>query len=708
MAFRLAAPFLLLCCALPLQAQRPPLAIDSALLARVRAGDAAARRELAPIARAAVQDWNSAPRTPENGRALATMLLALAHPLTPLDQSPHKDELEWRRPAVRVLRTLAAMDSTDFEPLLLLESVASYPYLWKTPESELAHLRAAARRASLPPVLAIAHVGLALEMGEIAEAREALARIPADTLPVPIPSHLAARVAYASGDSLAGLRAYYAGARAIATLQDAAWYFTDPHWLATEAERAEWLELPLGTGKHAEWLEAFWTRRDLEDARLPGSRVAEQFGRLLLALREYRWDLVGATAEGISAPIGAESASNFPKDYLTARPVYDNRYFPVSRLIDDRGRLVLRHGTPTEVIHAPGSAWFDNETLVWHRTSGQLMVSFSRPNLPGAGLNNPGSLRFGMLARNYPTGDLMTLCRREARLCLLASLAALPTMGQAASRNLAEQVRIRYTAARQSAEKTEGNPERFRRELPAILQAYGIAGGQLLVVAAIPVSALELRAEAEGGVSAALRFRAVIGDPVGGRIVATLDTVRRWQLRSAPSAGSYLTFVTSVAVPTGSWRVSLIAGDTLNAQGAGLRAEGVPVIPLDGSALRLSDLILGRSGSGVTWPVAGRPVALNPTNAWAREDEAPLFYELDGLVVGRNYALDVELWEADGKPKTPRTRIALTITATMVHQRGEQVISFRELKKGDYRLLVRVKDPVSGAMVERSRLVAVR
>jgi hypothetical protein len=707
-AFTLALP-----AQVSLAAQEAPLMVRDELVVRTLAGDSAARRTLGAIARSELREWNSAPRTLDGGRALAGMLLTLAHPLTPLDKSPHAEEIEWRRPAVRVLRQLAAMDSTDTAALLLLESIAPYPYIWANPTSERAHLRAAARHAALPTTLATAHVGLALELGDFAEAREALAGIPPDSLPLPIRSHLAARVAYASGDSAAGLRSYYAGARAIATVRDAAWYFTDPHWLATEAEREEWLALPLGSGRHAEWLEAFWTRRDLDDARIPGSRVAEQYRRLLLALREYRWDLDGSTAEGIHVPVGADNDyasgdSRFPQDPYIAKPIYDNRYFPVSRLLDDRGRLVLRHGKPTDVIQSPGIAGLSSETLVWHRTNGQLMVSFSRASMPNGAGENTSSLRFGMLARNYPTGDLMSLCRRDPSLCMLAGLSALPVSGQEAARNRAEQIRLRYTSARVSAEATEGNPERFKREFPALFQAYGIAGGQVLLVAAIPVSAIAFDATSAGPVSAALRFRAVIGDPVGGRIVATLDTLRRWQLRNAPPAGSYLTFVTLVPVPTGSWRVSLVAGDTLNEQGAGFRAEGVPVIPLDGTALRLSDLILGRSGSGVTWPLAGRPVALNPTNAWSREDEAPLFYELDGLVVGRNYALEVELWETDGKPKAPRTRIALTITAAMVHQRGEQVISFRELRKGDYRLLVRVKDPVSGAVVERSRLVAVR
>ncbi|MBP9897529.1 MAG: hypothetical protein KBF28_04100, partial [Gemmatimonadales bacterium] len=104
----------------------------------------------------------------------------------------------------------------------------------------------------------------------------------------------------------------------------------------------------------------------------------------------------------------------------------------------------------------------------------------------------------------------------------------------------------------------------------------------------------------------------------------------------------------------------------------------------------------------------GDAVSLNPTNAWTRDDEAPLYYELDGLVVGRSYAIEVEIWEGGAKAKSPETRVAFSLVATGVSHRGEQLVSFKQLKTGDYRLVLRVRDAVGGATVERSRSVAVR
>lgn len=691
----LAAPTLL-------SAQAKNSAVD-ALVVRVEVGDQSARRELNPIARRMLLDWNERPRTAESARAIARVLLAMAQPLTPLDRPPRENEVDWRGPAVRSLRYAVAADSGDIASLTLLTRIAPYPYIWRAPDHELAHLRAAAaRHAVVPGAILLAHFGLELEVGTTANARHVLESAPSDSLPPAIRLHLMARLAYAEGDSARGREAYRTGAAAIRSAAEVAWYFADLNWFASDAERKSWRALQLEPGAHAAWLAAFWDRQDLEDGRLPGSRLAAQFERWRFALREFRWDLDGSVAEGLPVPrraaleLGYDDIG-FPFEEGIARMMYDNRYAPVDRVLDDRGRLVMRHGLPTERILTPGNTSVAQETLVWSRGSGQVVVSFSRPE------SNGTVTRLGMLARNYPVGDLMTICRRDARLCALAGSSSL-----AGARYQAERIRLAFTEARRDAEATEGNPERYRKGMSGIFQAYGVVGGGVLLTLALPAAALLPANPPQSQLAIASRWRAVIGDASSGRIVATLDTVRRWRIAVPPAGGSYLSAYAEVAVPPGNYTVTMIAGDTLHQVGAGGRIDAVPVIPLDGAALRLGDPILGRSGSGVTWRHGNANVSLNPTNAWTREDEAPLHYELDGLVVGRAYTLEVELWEADAKAKAPRTKVSFTMQASAVHQSGEQLVSFRELNRGDYRLVLRVRDPASGASAERSRSVAVR
>ncbi len=683
-------------------AQREGAEFD-VLAARVTAGEAGARKELMPIARRMLLDWNEKPRRAEPVREMVTVLLAMAQPLTPLDQPPRENEVDWRGPAVRALRWLVAADSGDVASLERLMRIAPYPYIWLPPEKELAHLRAAATRLPVLPLrLGLAWFGLELEVGTTDGAARALERIPADSISSAMRHHLLTRLAYAEGDSARAREAYRAGAQAIASAGDAEWYYSDLNWFASSAERAQWQALPLQPGSHATWLANFWDRQDLEDGRLPGSRLAAQFERWRYALREFRWDLDGSVAEGLPVPRDAAQElglgdSPFPKDELTARMVYDNRYSPVDRVLDDRGRLVMRHGLPTERILTPGITSMAQETLVWSRGEGQVMVSFSRPAIPFVGMT---VMRLGMIARNYPVGDLMTLCQRQAQLCVLAGLT------REGQRNRAEAIRQQFSAAREVAERTEGNPELYRKGMAGIFQAYGIAGGGVLVVMALPADAL--RSGTGSGVELLAEWRAVIGDATTGRIVAALDTVRRWRVDPSTVKGRYLTAYAVVPTPPGEYTVTMVAGDAAHQVGAGGRIAPVSVIPRDGRVLRLSDPVLGRAGSGVTWQHAGDAVSLNPTNAWTRDDEAPLYYELDGLVVGRSYAIEVEIWEGGAKAKSPETRVAFSLVATGVSHRGEQLVSFKQLKTGDYRLVLRVRDAVGGASVERSRSVAVR
>jgi hypothetical protein len=673
------------------------------LASRVTAGEASARKELMPIARRMLVDWNERPRRVAPVREMVTVLLAMAHPLTPLDQPPRENEVDWRGPAVRALRWLVASDSGDVESLERLMRIAPYPYIWLPPEKELAYLRTAAQRLPVLPIrLSLAWFGLELEVGTTDGAARALDRIPADSMSSAVRHHLRTRLEYAEGDSARAREAYRTGAQAIASAGDAAWFFSDLHWFASSAERAQWQALPLQPGSHATWLANFWDRQDLEDGRLPGSRLAAQFERWRYALREFRWDLDGSVAEGLPVPraaaieLGLDDAP-FPKDESTAQVMYDNRYAPVDRVLDDRGRLVMRHGLPTQRIRTPGITSVAQETLVWSRGDGQVMVSFSRPAVPVVGMT---IARLGMLARNYPVGDLMTLCQRQAQLCTLAGLAP------AGQRYRAEAIRQQFAAAREVAERTEGNPELYKKGMAGIFQAYGIAGGGVLIVMALPADAL--RGGKGSGAELLAEWRAVIGDAATGRIVATLDTVRRWRVDPSTVKGRFLTAYAVVPAPPGEYTVTMVAGDSAHQVGAGGRIAPVSVIPQDGRVLGLSDPILGRTGSGVTWQRAGGPVSLNPTNAWTREDEAPLYYEIDGLVVGRSYAIEVEIWEGGAKGKAPEARVAFSLVATAVTHRGEQLVSFKQLKPGEYRLVLRVRDAVGGVTVERSRSVAVR
>jgi hypothetical protein len=259
------------------------------------------------------------------------------------------------------------------------------------------------------------------------------------------------------------------------------------------------------------------------------------------------------------------------------------------------------------------------------------------------------------------------------------------------------------------AETTEGNGNGYRHALDAIIEAYGIPNGGTLVVIAVPVENLvPPRKHLEDLRQFVADVRVIAGDSAAGTIVTSLDTTRRWRSNQPVKKGAYLSAWFTVPVPVGSWQVSVLVSDSANAAGSGTRFNAVPVPAFDGRTLAISDPILGREAAGLAWQHNGVAIPLNPTNAWRKDEAAILSYELDGLVTGRDYETRIELWDAKGDRQTPRNAIAFSGKATTPHAAARQELSLRELPAGDYRLVVTVKDAVTGKTVTRERSLAVR
>ena len=130
-----------------------------------------------------------------------------------------------------------------------------------------------------------------------------------------------ARTRYYAGDAIAGSAAYFGGARASATPAAVASYRADIAWIASAQECADFDARKDGA-ERAEWLAAFWQRRDLVEARDPGERLAEHYRRWFHAERNFR-------------------LSSRHRQYdITERYRSDQAEF------DDRGVIYLRHGAP--------------------------------------------------------------------------------------------------------------------------------------------------------------------------------------------------------------------------------------------------------------------------------------------------------------------------------------------------------------------------
>src|SRR5207253_7247064 len=130
-------------------------------------------------------------------------------------------------------------------------------------------------------------------------------------------------------------------------------YRTELSYLATAAELASFDSLAAPAARAA-WLERFWIRRDVTEAREPGERLAEHYRRWFYARRNFR--------------------------LVSRHRHYDitERYRADQTTFDDRGAIYLRHGPPDKRATYPRvlDRLEPNETWLYRRPEGDLIFHF--------------------------------------------------------------------------------------------------------------------------------------------------------------------------------------------------------------------------------------------------------------------------------------------------------------------------------------------
>jgi hypothetical protein len=678
-------------------AQQPNLDGITQMLARLEQGNEAVRGRLETEARGLMRYLVS--RTPklDELRVAARVGLALGAPFAAPGAEMSDRERTWRPGVVRSLREILSRDSGDVAAASALERLAPYPQLWLPPEQQRTQLRAlAARHDTLPVELALTLAALELECGDADAADAALSRLVGRHDAGPQVWHLGARISRVRGGINVESR-YLAGAQQIAHASEFRSYRRDLEWLADSATLAGW-DRVVGTGDAAaDWLRRFWTALDIEDGRLPGTRLGEQFDRWQLALASYRWDPLARAVEGQSPGSRVVSQGDlhfpFPSMMTKDHPGYANRYSPISHVLDDRGVLVMRHGAPVEVQRFPGVLGDAQEMLVWVTASGRLLVSFSRP---------AGELReqlhFGMLARNFPVGDLVVGCQIEPRLCTLAAIVTQPP-GATDGQVTANLVRDQFVAAREVAETTQGNPERMAHEMGAAARVYGLSGSQVVVAWQRPAPCAEAVQ-----CSGSLMVRSVLGDRVKGVVAGVLDALVHGggaTGSSAPTSGLHL-----VSAQVGRWDAVTTILDSTASAGSGVRQASVHVPDAVSGRLDATDLMLGRAENGLALEYRGQRIMLNPAATWRAGEDASLWMEVFGLTPGERYRVEIILRDRDRDD----TRSLLTLAEGLQASAGtltlDQSISFRKIAPGEYRLEVTITSP-SGEVVRREHPVVI-
>ena len=502
---------------------------------------------------------------------------------------------------------------------------------------------------------------------------------------------------------------YFAGARTVSA-EGIALYRADLAWIAAPDELAAFDALA-SPAERVAWLGRFWERRDAEEAREPGERLAEHYRRWFHARRSFR--------------------------LVTRHRHYDitETYRSVQAEFDDRGVIYLRHGPPDDraayLCPPPAPSNDDapvcatNESWRYHESEGDVVFHFAaRDDVQDYKLVESLVDVFGFSASVAAQG------RRDT---LVADLyATRERFGEPYSRVwrghglrsnvLGEERQLGRRAIAQGT-TTDSYRHRFDRPLTVRATDFVVArrdghnpAQQLVVVFAVPAGRLSAE-RAGGGVRYPLQFRLHVTDS-GGQLVSVLDTVRVFAAPRPLTRDDFLTGLLAVPVPAGGLRYRLLVATVDGEAGDVVRRDSLDAPPLDGRSPAVSDLVLGRAGSGIVWLPPGDTIPLNPLGRYPQGASIELYYEVHGLAPGREYRTEITMEPAGGPSLLGRIRglfggrrapisLAFDAPAAGPVTRVRRTVDLGDLGRGVYVLTIRVFDPDGGTTHLRRRRIEV-
>ncbi len=538
-----------------------------------------------------------------------------------------------------------------------------------------------------------------------------------------------ARSLYRAGKPGAGRAALLQGAATAVTPFAQARFREAIGWVSTPEEVTQWDTL--APERRAGWLASFWATRDVRDGREDGERLIEHYKRLEFAFESFKIvipqkgrqrlrstamagdRLVIATGE-VATIEGAEQGRNSSSDgfdeqfdALVGANVPFRSFAIQQDAIDDRGAIWIRHGKPDTRLQTSGGT--AQEAWMYRRPGEEPLILFFAetdfdgtagasvlvPTIAGADLQQIGQLcgaglgmcdellRYAQTEGPRLTGGISN--RRAGAAPVTSARPQTQTMTALREQGL---TRIRRAVT------TDANPVTFSQQIEPIAQIYGLdvaAGGspRLVVAFAVPGDKLSYSNPPEAGGRSVypLRIRVLSADVGTGRRVE-LDTTRQFATAQPLKAGQFLTGQVELPVVAGRHGATLILTQP-DGRGALARLSTV-VVPTAGGGLTVSDVVLGREGSGVRWNSGATTVPLNPLNAYLVGESAELYYQVGGQVDGMTYGTRLEFFKAGEEDKPPKLAIAFLGEARAAREEVVRTVALGELAPGRYRLRVTV------------------
>jgi len=548
------------------------------------------------------------------------------------------------------------------------------------------------------------------------------------------------------GSPEAAAQAYLGGLERISPAARAA-YRQDLAWIADTAELAGFDRAP--DDSLAGWVAEFWRWRDVKELRGSGERLREHLRRWAFVDGHYR--VVSPEhrtqfAHAWATPAGPCNRGDY---YLADDILGDSVVHPADgrrreRLYDDRAYVYMRHGEPARRIGGispPGMSGYPAplaraDTSLFSNQSGPIEAALLEERLDHARANESWLYWFGGERRIFhfegsnflglgapttlavePLPDPVWLEQRAvldpAYFDLANGLDRPSAVPFFACRRLVQQVAARARRDVGVGLRTDSYTLLFRNQIQPVVQAYALGRpdlgtGRILVVFALPGGQLVPEAGEPGrpsGVLYPVETRISATDSLQ-RIAREVDSTRQFLTPDTLRSGSHLTGYAELPVPPGLYSVGIALFQPSPDVGGSLLRDGLD-LRLPRGGLYLSDLVLGREGSGLSWVYRGERVPLNPLGAFPRDHPAEVFYELSGLTPGRSYVTSMELTPVKGGSERETVRLRFSAIAERDELTVRRTLGLSTLKRGQYQLTVEVTEEGSSRKVRRQQYLTI-
>jgi len=502
-----------------------------------------------------------------------------------------------------------------------------------------------------------------------------------------------ARTQYFLGHPRDGEGAYYFGARLARSAAAVALYREDLAWVAAPEELAAFDTL--SARERGAWVRAFWRSRDVRDTRAPGEQLREHHRRYFYALEHY------------------------PLVTRHRRYGFENPFRTAQQIFDDRGAIYLRHGAPDRIATFSAPDVDPNETWLYQRRDGNLVFHFvARQDVQDYKLvESLTDVLDPALAMRLQAGaeeaSPLALELYNSRQLVDPVYQRLALGGSSPQSMLTAERRLGQRAVRQGT-TSDSYAIRFATPLEAAIQRH-VVGGEvrgesgLVLVYSVPAEALGVP-EGEAGGTYPLDVRVVA--TAGGTTAVYLDTVSLLTAERVPGLQQDLHGVLTLPIPPGQYQLKVVLSDPGRNVGRMAVDDSLVVPDFSADSVTVSDLVLGRVGSGARWISGPDTVSVTARRRFPAEAPIEVYYEVHGLPPGESYQSRLEVRKQGGGSVFgwlgrlfggggPPIALSFDGVATGPTTRVLQTVDVTNLTPGRYSLRILVRAGEATEWIER-------